>query len=282
MLIGPESGAAPTPEELERVRTDLGLNDPLPVQYLNWVRDLFINKGGDSIWTGQPVYDELARRMPVTLELGLAALVVGHVIAIPAGVISALRRGTSLDFSVRFIAILGIAIPNFWLGVLIILALYHFFSYAIPVGYVSIFEDPSRNLQQFIFPILVLGTSLSATVSRLTRATMLEVMREDYIRTARSKGLAESRVVVRHMLRNSILPVMTLSALQLGTLLSGTVIIERVFTLPGIGFYLLNSIVEHDYIVVQTVVLLFAALFMFVNLVTDLAYAIVDPRIRYS
>jgi peptide/nickel transport system permease protein len=282
MLIGPSGGAAPTPEELERVRRDFGLNDPLPVQYANWIRDLLVNQGGRSLWSGEFVYTELGRRMPVTLQLGVFALVLGHIIAIPAGIISALKRNTPVDYGVRFIAIIGVAVPNFWLGLLIILLLFHVFSYAIPVGYVSIFEDPSRNFQQFFFPVIVLGASLSATVSRMTRATMLEVMREDYVRTARAKGLAENRVVVRHMLRNSILPVMTLSALQLGTLLSGTVIVEQVFTLPGVGRYLLTSIVQHDYIVVQTVVLLFAALFMVINLITDLAYAVVDPRIRYS
>ncbi len=282
MLIGPSGGAAPSPEEIERVRTDFGLNDPLPVQYLNWVRDLLINQGGTSLWTGNSVYDELGRRMPVTLQLGLFALVLGHVIAIPAGIISAVKRNTPTDYSVRLLAIIGVAVPNFWLGLLVILFLYHALGYAIPVGYVSIIDDPWRNFQQFLFPVVVLGASLSATVSRMTRATMLEVMREDYIRTARSKGLTEQRVIMRHMLRNSILPVMTLSALQLGTLLSGTVIVEQVFTLPGVGRYLLSSIVQHDYVVVQTVVLLFAALFMLVNLVTDLAYALVDPRIRYS
>jgi peptide/nickel transport system permease protein len=204
------------------------------------------------------------------------------VIAIPAGVISAIRRNSVTDYGVRLFAIMGLAVPNFWLGILVILMLLHVFSWAIPVGYVSPFDDPMRNFKQFVFPIVVLGTASSATVARMTRATMLEVLREDYVRTARAKGLREDRVIIRHVLRNSILPVITLSALQLTTLIGGSVIIEVVFTLPGIGRYLVSAINQHDYIVVQTIVLLLGALYMVVNLVTDLTYALVDPRIRYS
>jgi peptide/nickel transport system permease protein len=182
---------------------------------------------------------------------------------------------------VRVFALIGLAIPNFWFGIMIILILLNVFNYAIPLGYVSPFEDPFKNFQQQIFPTLILGTALSASITRMTRATVLEVMREDYVRTARAKGLKQSQIVIRHALRNSMLPVMTLSALQLGFLISGSVIIERVFSLPGIGRYLVDAIFSRDYIVVQTIVLLFGIVIMLINLLTDLAYGIVDPRIRY-
>ncbi|MGH2587893.1 MAG: ABC transporter permease, partial [Dehalococcoidia bacterium] len=233
-------------------------------------------------FTGEPDYDELARRLPLTLELAFFAILVAHLIAIPAGIFSALRRNSLMDHGVRIFAVTGLAIPNFWQGIMIILLLVTVFDYSIPLGYVSPFEDPWKNFQQLIFPTLVLGTALSASVARMTRASMLETLREDYVRTARAKGLRGSTVVLRHALRNSILPVMTLSALQLGALLSGAVVTERVFALPGLGRYIVDAIFQRDYIVVQTIVLLFGVVYMVVNLATDLAYAVVDPRIRYK
>ena len=282
ILSGPDSDASYTEEELQEVRDRLGLNDPLPVQYVNWLGDLVFNKGGNSLFTGEPVYEEVGRRLPLTLELTLGSVLLAHLIAIPAGVISALRRNSLVDHGVRLFAISGLAIPNFWLGIVIILLLVNWFDYSIPLGYVSPFEDPWKNFQQQIFPILVLGTALSASIARMTRATMLETLREDYVRTARAKGLRGSTVIMRHVLRNSILPVMTLSALQIGALISGTVVTERVFALPGIGRFIVDAIFQRDYIVVQTIVLFFGVVYMLINLVTDLAYALVDPRIRYK
>lgn len=284
MIVGPDIEGAQqvTDEQLEAMRERLGLNRPLAVQYVSWLGDLLVNKGGNSMWSNEPVYDELARRLPLTIQLAIGSILLAHVIAIPAGIISALRRNTLSDHAVRMFSMLGLAIPNFWLGILIILLMVNVFTWSVPLTYANPFEDPWRNFQQQIFPTLVLGTALSATVARMTRATVLEVLREDYVRTARSKGLGESSVIVRHVLRNSILPVMTLSALQLGALISGTVIVERVFGLPGVGRFLVDSIFNRDYIVVQTIVLLFGIVYMFINLVTDLAYAVVDPRIRYS
>lgn len=282
ILGGPDSDQSFTPEQVEAVREDLGLNDPLPVQYGRWMVDLVANGGGESLWTGQPVYEELRARMPLTAQLTLGAIVIAHVFAIPAGLVSALRQNSLADHSVRLFSIVGLAVPNFWLGILIITLLVNVFTWSVPLGYVSPFEDPWRNFQQVIFPALVLGTALSATLARMTRATVLEVLREDYVRTARSKGLRENRIVVRHILRNAMLPVMTLSALQVGALLSGTVITESVFALPGIGRYLVDAIFRRDYIVVQTIVLWLGVLYILINLVTDLAYGLVDPRIRYS
>jgi len=281
MLAGPNSDQAFTEEQLEEVRKELGLNKPVPVQYINWVGDLFFARGGDSLVNDKPVYDEILRRLPLTAQLTVTSILVAHLIAIPAGVISALRRNTASDYFVRVFAMLGLAIPNFWFGIMVILILLNVFNYAIPLGYVSPFEDPVKNFQQQIFPTLILGTALSASITRMTRATVLEVMREDYVRTARAKGLKQSQIVVRHALRNSMLPVMTLSALQLGFLISGSVIIERVFSLPGLGRYLVDAIFQRDYIVVQTIVLLFGIVIMIIKRLTDLAYGLVDPRIRY-
>jgi peptide/nickel transport system permease protein len=282
MLAGPDSDQSFSEEQLDAVRERLGLNDSLPVQYKNWIGDLFLHKGGDSLFTGRPVYDELLRRLPLTLQLTLGSIIIAHLIAIPAGVYSALRRNTLPDHGVRLFAVAGLAIPNFWLGIMIILLLVKVFHYSIPLGYVSPFEDPWENIQQQIFPMIVLGTALSASVARMTRATMLETLREDYVRTAHAKGLRNSTVITRHVLRNSILPVMTLSALQLGALISGTVITERVFALPGLGRFVVDAIFQRDYIVVQTIVLFFGVVYMLINLATDLAYAVVDPRIRYK
>lgn len=282
MLAGPDSDQAFTEEQLDAVRDRLGLNDSLPVQYVNWIEDLFLHKGGNSLFTGKPVYDELVRRLPLTLQLTVGSILIAHLIAIPAGVYSALRRNTLPDHGVRLFAVAGLAIPNFWLGIMIILVLVKVFHYSIPLGYVDPFENPWENFQQQIFPMLVLGTALSASVARMTRATMLETLREDYVRTAHAKGLHNSTVIMRHVLRNSILPVMTLSALQLGALISGTVVTERVFALPGLGRFVVDAIFQRDYVVVQTIVLFFGVVYMFINLATDLAYAVVDPRIRYK
>lgn len=282
LLAGPNSDQAFTEEQLEEVRDRLGLHDPLPVQYVRWVEDLLLHKGGNSLFTGKPVYDELARRLPLTLELTILAILLAHLIAIPAGIFSAVRRNSILDHGVRIFAISGLAIPNFWMGIIIILLLVKVFDYSIPLGYVNPLEDPWTNFQQVIFPTIVLGTSLSASVARMTRATVLETLREDYVRTARAKGLHGSTVMLRHVLRNSILPVMTLSALQLGALISGTVVTERVFALPGVGRYIVDAIFQRDYVVVQTIVLFFGVMYMLINLITDLAYAIIDPRIRYK
>ncbi len=281
LLAGPEGEGQVSPELLEATREQLGLNRPLPVQYISWLGDLFMNRGGDSLWSRAPVYDEIAKRLPATAQLTLASIVLGHLIAVPAGIISALKRNSVADYSVRVGSILGLAIPNFWLGIMLIVLMLNVFSWSIPAGWSSPFEDPGRNFQQMILPVIVMGTALSATVARMMRATMLEVMREDYVRTARSKGLSDFRVITRHVIRNSILPVMTLSALQLGALLSGTVIIETVFSLPGLGRFLVSSINARDFIVVQTLVLMFGLVYLMINLLTDLAYAVVDPRIRY-
>jgi peptide/nickel transport system permease protein len=281
MLAGPNSDQAFTQEQLDTVREELGLNKPLPVQYVNWVGDLLFHNGGKSLINDKPVYDEILRRLPLTAQLAVSSILLAHIIAIPAGVISALKRNTIADYVVRIFAMLGLAVPNFWFGIMIILVLLNVFNYAIPLGYVNPLQDPLKNFQQQIFPTIILGCALSASIARMTRATVLEVMREDYVRTARAKGLRQSQIVIRHALRNSMLPVMTLSALQLGFLISGSVIIERVFSLPGLGRYLVDAIFQRDYIVVQTIVLLFGVVIMLINLLTDLAYGLVDPRIRY-
>ncbi|MGD9894177.1 MAG: ABC transporter permease, partial [Dehalococcoidia bacterium] len=229
-----------------------------------------------------PVFDELKRRFPLSLELALLASILSILIAIPTGVISAVKQGTWVDYVTRIFSITGLSLPNFWVGTMIILFLVYQFEWTPPLGYVGFTEDPWKNIQQVIWPALALGFSQAAIISRMTRSSLLEVMREDYVRTARSKGLGERTVIIRHAIRNSLLPVVTLSAIQFGYILGGTVVMETVFNLPGVGRYLVDAIAHRDFMVVQTLVLLFAGIFVLINLVTDVIYTKLDPRIRLT
>lgn len=283
ILMGPggDAGAA-RPEDVAKIKNELGLDRPLPVQYADWMAGLLRLDAGRSLWSREPVVTEIRRRLPLTMELALLTTVISMAVAIPTGVVAAVKQGTWLDYVSRVFAIIGLAMPNFWVGTLIILLLVYLFDWSPPLGYVDFFADPVRNLQQLIWPAVALGYAQAAVVSRLTRSSLLEVLREDYVRTARSKGLRERRVVLRHALANAMLPIITVAAVQLGFVLSGSAVLETVFTLPGVGRYLIDGIGHRDYPVVQTLVLLFALLFVLINLAVDMLYAVLDPRIRFT
>ena len=269
-------------EDLERLRSELGLDRPIYVQYGEWVFNLLKGDLGTSIWYRVPVMDELKDRFIVSMELAVMAILMAFVAAVPLGVISAVKQDTKGDYASRIFVLIGIAMPTFWIGILTVYALAYIFNWLPPLGYAKVWEDPLTNLQQLIFPALVLAFHDLAFTARVTRSSMLEVMREDYMRTARSKGLSEWVVTGRHALRNALLPVITVSGYQFGRLLGGVIIIEVIFVVPGVGSFLIDAIVHRDYVVLQAVVLLTAAVVLVLNLVIDLVYAVLDPRIRYG
>jgi peptide/nickel transport system permease protein len=228
------------------------------------------------------VRDELLERLPVTLELALAAPLFALLVGVPLGVISAVKQNSPLDYLARALAITGLSVPHFWLGIVLILVLANFFNWVVPLRYAELWEDPRTNIGQLIWPVLVLGTTFTALLARVTRSAMLEVLRADYIRTARAKGLRPLAVIGRHGLRNALLPIVTVFGAQLGALISGAVVTERVFNVPGMGRYFVESVFVRDFPVVQAVVLLIALAYLIVNLAVDLTYAWLDPRIRYT
>ncbi len=266
---------------VEEVRERLGLGDPVPVQYLRWALNILAGDMGESLFTRERVVHALGARLPVSLELGLLSLGLAVIIALPVGIISALKQDTWTDQGMRLGSIISLAVPNFWLGTMAIVLGSKYFNWIPPVGYESFFTSPSRNLQQFVIPVVILGTGLAASLARILRSSMLEVMREDYIRTARAKGLDTQSVVRRHMLKNALIPVVTLLGIQVGTIMGGAVILENIFNLPGMGRLVVDAINRRDYPVVQGVVLAFGAFILLVNLVTDLVYVWLDPRISY-
>lgn len=283
ILMGPEGeGGAATAENVAKLKAELGLNDPLPVQYVKWIGGLIVLDVGNSLWSGEPVFNELLSRFPLTIELGALATLFSLSIAIPTGVIAAVRQGTWMDYASRIFAIVGLSIPSFWFGVLIILGLVTYFGWTPPLGYENFLDDPLTNLKQLVWPALALGYIQAALVSRMTRSSLLEVMREDYIRTARSKGLLERSVIIRHALKNSMLPVITIIGIGMANIIGGTVVIETVFNLPGVGRFLVDAIGRRDFPVVQTLVFMFALIFALANLGVDLLYTKLDPRIRYA
>jgi peptide/nickel transport system permease protein len=282
ILIGPGGEGVAREEDIAKLRQELGLDRPLPVQYLAWMRGVLTLNPGISLWSSEPIRQEIATRLPLSMQLALMAGAISLVVAIPSGIISAVRQRTVLDYGTRVFSIAGLSLPNFWVGTMIILFLVYTFQWTPPLGYRGPLEDPWANFQQLIWPALALGYNQAAIVSRMTRSSLLEVLREDYVRTARAKGLAEWVVIIRHAIRNALLPVVTLSAIQFGYTLGGTVVMETVFTLPGVGRYLVDAIAHRDYPVVQTLVLMFAMIFVLINLAVDVTYTKLDPRIRYT
>jgi peptide/nickel transport system permease protein len=268
-------------KELAKLRKDLGLDRPYHEQYLLWLWQMVTLAPGDSIFTNEPIPVSLRKAVPVTLELAALAMVIGLVIAVPVGVLSATRQDSTSDYVGRVVAVSGLSLPDFWLGTLVITFAAIWFQWIPPIGYVSFWESPWRNLQQFLLPAAVLGFRLSAATMRMTRSTVLEVLREDYVRTAWAKGLGGRIVVYKHALKNALIPVVTIVGGQLGTLLAGTVIVETIFALPGMGRLTVEAILYRDYPIVQTNVMLVAATLVTLNLVVDLTYAWLDPRIRY-
>ena len=268
-------------DSAQLLRENLGLNEPFHVRYLSWLGGIFRGDLGTSLWTHEPVVKELAHRWPVTLELALLAMVINLGIGAPIGLIAAVRQDSWVDYITRSFAVLALAIPGFWLGTLIMTLPSIWFNWTPPLTYVRLTDDPIANLGGVVIPAMVLGFFFQGRTMRMVRAMMLEVMRQDYIRTARSKGLHELTVVLRHAAKNAMIPVVTLLSLEVPFLLGGTVIIEEIFDLPGLGRYALEALQRRDYVVVQSLVLVFGAIVMFLNLIVDVGYSWLDPRIRF-
>ncbi len=280
--LGTEAGML-SDEQRASLRSYYGLDRPIVEQYFYWVGEALHGNLGLSIRQGKPVTDLIIDRFPLTLELAVMAVAIALVVGIPLGLISALRHNTFIDLMARLFALVGLSMPSFLVGTLIIFILSVVFHTLPNSGnYVSFTEDPSRNLQQLFFPAVTLGFAFAASVMRMTRSSMLEVLSEDYIRTARSKGLPESRVITRHALRNALIPVVTLIGIEMGYLLGGTFIVEQLFSLPGLGRLVVNAISQREYALVQGAVLFIALNFVIINLVVDLIYSVIDPRISYG
>ncbi len=270
------------PAQIEALRHELGLDRPVPVQYAMWLGKVVQGDFGRSNKTRRLVIDELKVRLPVTLELGIFSWIISIVLAIPAGVISATRRGSKLDFLATTLTMGGLAIPGFWLGIMLILLFGVVLKWLPTYGFVSIFENPLEGFKYQVLPAFSLGLAAAALNMRQTRSAMLEVLFQDYIRTARAKGLSQGRVVWTHAFKNASLPVVTLMGLQIGRLLGGAVVIEKLFAIPGMGRFMVDSIFFRDFPVVQACVLITGLAVLFSNLATDLLYAYLDPRIKYS
>ena len=285
LLAGGEAGGEEneySQEQLAELRAKLGTDKPIVVQYAIWVGNMARLDFGTSFFYETPVADDLKQKFPVTLELAILATILAVIVAVPMGVVSAIRQDTIADYATRVITIAGVAIPNFWLAILMIFFLVLIFGWMPPIVYVSLWENPTSNLKQLFFPALALGFSNMAFIARITRSAMLEVFREDYIRTARSKGLREAVVVFRHALKNAMLPVVTISGYEFGRLMAGTIIIEVIFMVPGMGRLLVTSIFHRDFPMIQAVIVLITVLVLVLNLVLDLFYAWLNPRIRYT
>ena len=275
-------GANITQETIDAERRRLGLDKPLSAQFADYMVGLAHGDLGNSLWTGQPVTKEIALRFPVSLQVAIMATIIALLIAIPLGILSAVYRDTWIDYVVRIVAVSGLAIPSFWLGMLMIMALLAWKDWLPPIGYVPLFQDPIANLQVTIMPAISVGYRYAAIATRMMRSALLEVLREDYIRTARAKGLYQSLVVRRHALRNALLPVVTVIGLEFAFLIGGLVVTEQVFNLNGIGKLFVDATTRGDFNLIQGLVLLIALTFIVVNLVVDLLYGVLDPRIRVS
>ena len=281
-LMGDTGEAQFSQQQLDELRAHLGTDRPWYVQYGSWVGGMLQLDFGVSLYTDDPISTDIATKIPITAELVVVAMLLAVVAAVPLGIYSAIRQDTWGDYVSRFIAIAGIAFPNFWVGILIVYFLVRFFDWLPPLGYVNLWENPLINLQQIVFPAIALGFYNMALIARVTRSAMLEVLRDDYIRTARSKGLKERVVISRHALKNAFLPVLTISGWQLGRLIAGTVLIETIFLVPGMGKLLIDSIFHRDYIMIQAIVMVVTVVVLVLNLIVDLLYAWLDPRIRYA
>jgi peptide/nickel transport system permease protein len=268
-------------KDLEDLRAKLGLDRPIYIQYFEWLGQVARGDLGESLWTRQPVLDELAHRLPVSLELGAFALLFSVIIAVPIGVLAAVRQDTLADYLMRSLAIVGLSVPGFWIATLAILLPAIWWGWSPPVRFTTWSADPWRHVAQFLLPAFILGIASAAAIMRLTRGTLLEVLRQDYVRTAWSKGLRERAVVLKHSLKNALIPVVTVLGIQVAQILGGTVIFESIFGLPGMGRFLFDAINQRDYPVIQGVNLLIVTVVVIVNLAVDALYAALDPRIRY-
>ena len=276
-----DQAAAPTPEILARARQELGLERPFLVQYRSWITSAVQGDLGRSLITRRPVTQELLKRINLTSHLAVMSIIVAMLIALPIGVLSAVKQDTASDYIARFLAILGLSLPDFWLATVIITFLAIWVQWIPPIGFAPLWEDPARCLGQLMIPALIIGARLAAVSMRMTRSSLLEVLRQDYIRTARAKGARERAVIVRHALKNAFIPVITVIGQQFSVLLGGTVIVEFIFLQPGVGSLMLDAVLLRDYTLIQGAVLFFAVVIVVTNLLVDLSYAWLDPRIRY-
>jgi peptide/nickel transport system permease protein len=275
-------GGTVSAEVVQQERERLGLNKPLPLQFAYWVKGLVTLDLGISLWTNRPVIEEIGIRIGLTLQVAVMAAVIAVLIAIPLGTLAALYRDTWIDYVLRVITIAGLAVPSFWLAMMIILVLLSVFSWSPPVTYTPFHVDPVANMSQLIWPALAVGYRYAAVVARLVRSSVIEVMREDYIRTARAKGLFEKTVVMRHAMGNALLPAITVIGLEFAFLIGGLVVTEQVFNLNGIGRLFVDAVTRSDYTLVQALVMLISVMFIVINLIVDVLYGVLDPRILYK
>jgi peptide/nickel transport system permease protein len=281
LILGGDQTGRIDPQQLAAMRHQLGLDQSIPVQFAQWLWGVLRLDFGKSLWTGQPVIEEVLIRLPLSLEVAILATIVSVLLAIPLGMLAAVRQDTWVDYVIRVGSIGGQAIPSFWVGILVILFLVIYFGWGPPLEFTPPWVDPWANFQQLVWPVVTVGYRYAAVTTRMTRSTVLEVLREDYIRTAWAKGLRERAVVIRHALKNAMLPVITLIGTEFAFLIGGLVVTETVFTLNGVGRFVVDAVAHRDYPVVQALVFLIAFCFVVVNLLIDLAYAWLDPRIRY-
>lgn len=274
------SGEEHDPKVIQYMRVKYHLDQPVPVQYGYWLNGILHGDFGTSIRTGLPIGQMIEQKLPVTMELSFLAIVIALLVGIPAGVIAALKRGTIFDYGVSAVGLTGLSVPSFWLGIMLILFFAVRLGWLPSGGFVGLFTSPWENLRHLLLPSLVLGTAGAAIVMRHTRSSMLQALRQDYIRTARSKGLPERTIVLRHALRNGLVPVLTTVTLYFGELLSGAVLTEQVFGIPGFGKMIVDGVFSRDYAVVQAVVLCAAAMFLLMSLISDVGYALLSPRLR--
>jgi len=275
-------GAGVSQELIDQERALLGLDKPMYAQFADWMGGIVRLDFGTSLWTGRSVIDEIAVRLELSIELAVLATLLAIALAVPLGILAAIKQDTWVDYLIRIFSIGGLAMPSFWIGILIVLFLLTVFYWSPPLTFTPFFQDPVANLSQLIWPAIAVGYRYAAVAMRMTRSSVLEVMREDYIRTARAKGNAERAVVVRHALRNSLLPVVTVISLEFAFLVGGLVVTEQVFNLNGIGKLLVDAVAHRDYTLIQALVLLLASVFVFVNFLVDMLYVVLDPRIRYT
>ncbi|MBV8089302.1 MAG: ABC transporter permease [Alphaproteobacteria bacterium] len=280
-VFGPEGYSKLSEAERAHYMAELGLSDPLLVQYLGWIKDILHGNFGRSFFRAESVGEMILRRGPLTAEIGILAVILSWLVGIPVAIVSALRPNTIGDNLARFISIVFLAVPGFWLGMLIVLASLFWFGYRAPLAGASLWADPWSNLQIVIGPGVVLGLGQGAYIARMTRSSLLEVIREDYIRTARAKGLSRRPVIAFHALPNALLPVVTLSGILLGFVIAGSIPVERAFGTPGLGYAMFTAVSERDIFVMQNLVLLYAVVFVGLNILVDLTIAWLDPRIRY-
>jgi peptide/nickel transport system permease protein len=276
------AGESRDPETIALLRERYRMNDPIYMQYFYWLGDVFQGNLGRSLRSGLPVTDLIAQKLPVTIQLAVMSMIFAMLVGVPAGMISAVKKGTIWDYLANFTALSGLSIPNFWLGIMLILFVSVHLGWLPASGYESPFVDPWRSLQTTIMPAIVLGTGIAGALMRHTRSSMLGVLQADYIRTARAKGLKEKTVIMSHALRNALLPIITLSAVMFGELLGGAVLTEQIFTIPGFGKMIVDAVFNRDYAVVQGVVLVTATSFIIINLLADILYFVLNPRMRAS